>query len=80
LGFEALVDVGIIVIAHSRNPARKYAAQLLLDALTLKKRFLIPIDTYLEAYIITTKYLKLRSINAAKDSIKNPIREVPSLL
>ena len=49
LGFEALVDVGIIVLAHFRNPARKYAAQLLLDALTLKKHILIPVSTYLGA-------------------------------
>lgn len=35
LGFEALVDVGIIVLAHFRNPARRHAAQLLLETLTL---------------------------------------------
>jgi len=49
LGFEALVDVGIIVLAHYRNPARKYAAQLLMEALTLKRRILIPVNTYLGA-------------------------------
>jgi len=37
LGFEALVDVGLIVLAHSRNPARRYAAQLLMDAPMLKR-------------------------------------------
>jgi len=58
LGYEALVDVGIIVIAHFKNPAREYASKLLFDALTLKKRILIPTSTYLGAYIIMTKYLK----------------------
>ena len=66
LGFEALVDVGIIVIAHFRNPARKYVAQLLLDALTLRRRILIPVNTYLGAYIIMTRYLKLRRDRVAK--------------
>jgi len=45
LVFEALVDVGIIVIAHFRNPARRYAAQLLLDALILKSYTPIPVNT-----------------------------------
>jgi len=44
LGFEAVVDVGIVVIAYFRNPDRKYAAQLLLEALTLKKRVFNPSD------------------------------------
>jgi len=70
LGFEALADVGIIVLAHFRNPARKYAAQLLLDALTLKKRILIRVSTYLGAYIVMTRYLKLRSSHVAKALLK----------
>ena len=78
LGFEALVDVGIIVLAHFRNPARKYAAQLLLDALTLKKRILIPVSTYLGAYVIMTRYLKLRSDRAAKALLKTLSVESPA--
>ncbi len=78
LGFEALVDVGIIVLAHFRNPARKHAAQLLLDALTLKKRILIPVSTYLGAYIIMTRYLKLRSSHVAKALLKTISVESPA--
>jgi predicted nucleic acid-binding protein len=78
LGFAALVDVGIIVLAHFRNPARKYAAQLLLDALTLKKRILIPVSTYLGAYIIMTKYLRLRSDDVAKALLKTVSVESPA--
>jgi len=78
LGFEALVDVGIIVLAHFRNPARKYAAQLLLDALTLKKRILIPVNTYLGAYVIMTRYLKLRSDRVAKALLKTLSVESPA--
>ena len=78
LGFEALVDVGIIVLAHFRNPARKYAAQLLLDALTLKKRVLIPVSTYLGAYVIMTRYLKFRSDRVAKALLKTLSVESPA--
>ena len=78
MGFEAVVDVGIIVIAHFRNPARKYAAQLLLEALTLKKRVLIPVSAYLGAYIIMTRYLKLRRINVARALLKTLSIESPA--
>jgi len=77
-GFEALVDVGIIVLAHFRNPARKHAAQLQLDALTLKRRILIPVSTYMGAYIIMTRYLKLRSVDVAKALLKTPSVESPA--
>ena len=46
---EGIVDVGIVVIAHFRNPARKYAAQFLRDALTLKKRIVVPLIVYIGA-------------------------------
>ncbi len=77
MGFEAAVDVGIIVLAHFKNPARRHAAQLLLDALTLKKRILIPVNTYLGAYIIMTRYLKLRSTHVAKALLKTLSIESP---
>jgi len=73
-----LVDVGIIVLAHFRNPARKYVAQLLLDALTLKKRILVPVNTYLGAYVIMTRYLKLRSDRVAKALLKTLSVESPA--
>jgi predicted nucleic acid-binding protein len=78
LGFEALVDVGIIVLAHFRNPARRYAAQLLLDALTLKKHVLIPLNAYLGAYVIMTRYLKLRRDHVAKALLKTLSLESPA--
>ncbi len=78
LGFEAAVDVGIIVLAHFRNPARKYVAQLLLDALTFKRRILTPVNTYLGAYEIMTRYLKLRSDLVAKALLKTLTIESPA--
>lgn len=78
LGFEAAVDVGIVVLAHFRNPARSYAAQLLLDALTLKKRILIPVSAYLGAYVIMTRYLKLRGDRVARALLKTLSVESPA--
>lgn len=78
LGFEATVDVGIVVLAHFKNPARRYAAQLLLDALTLKRRILIPVSTYLGAYVIMTRYLKLRRDRVAKALLRTLSLESPA--
>ncbi|RJX15387.1 PIN domain-containing protein [Candidatus Bathyarchaeota archaeon] len=78
LGFEALIDVGIIVLAHFKNPAREHAAKLLLEALTLKKPVLIPLSTYLGAYVIMTRYLKLRKDSVAKALLKTLSLESPA--
>ena len=78
LEFEALVDVGIVVLAHFKNPAQEYAARLLLDALMLQKPILIPVSTYLGAYIIMTKYLKLRGTAVAKALLKTLSVESPA--
>lgn len=78
LGYEALIDVGIIVIAHFKNPARGYASKLLFDALTLKKRILIPTSTYLGAYIIMTKYLKIKREIVTKTLLKTLSLESPA--
>ena len=77
-GFEAIVDVGIIVLAHFKNPARKYAAQLLLDALTLEKPILVPLNAYLGAYVIMTRYLKLRRDRVAQALLKTLRLESPA--
>ena len=78
LGFEALVDVGIVVLAHFRNPARKYAAQLLMEALMLKRRILVPVSTYLGAYVVMTRYLKLRRDRVVKALLKTLSLESPA--
>ena len=77
-GFEAIVDVGIIVLAHFKNPTRKYAAQLLLDALTLGKPILVPLNAYLGAYVIMTRYLKLRRERVAQALLKTLRLESPA--
>jgi len=77
-GYEALIDVGIVAIAHFRNPAQKHAAQLLLDPITLKRRILIPVSTYLGAYIVMTRYLRLKKEKVAKALLKTLSLESPA--
>ena len=59
LAYEAIVDVGIIVIAHFKNPLENDALNLLKRILLFKIRALIPISTFLGASLIMVKYLKL---------------------
>ncbi|MEM2593503.1 MAG: PIN domain-containing protein [Candidatus Bathyarchaeia archaeon] len=77
-GLEAVVDVGIIVIAHFRNPARKYAAQLLLEAIAMKRPLLIPVSAYLGAYVIMTRYLGLRCDRVARALLETLSLESPA--
>jgi len=74
LGLEGLFDIGIVVMAHFRNPARRYAAQLLLEALTLKRYDIVPLSVYLGAYVIMTRYLRLR-----RDRVTRALMETLSL-
>ncbi len=59
LAYEAVVDVGIIAVAHFRNPLEEDALRLLKRILAFEVRALIPVSTFLGASIIMTKYLKL---------------------
>lgn len=77
-GLEGVVDVGIIVVAHFRNPARRHAAQLLQEALMLKRRIIVPLSTYLGAYVIMTRYLKLRRNRVARALLETLSLESPA--
>jgi len=57
--FEGVLDVGLIVIAHFENPARTYASDFLKEVLEVKRRCIIPLSTYLGAYIIMARYLRI---------------------
>ncbi|MEM1558424.1 MAG: PIN domain-containing protein [Candidatus Bathyarchaeia archaeon] len=54
---EGIVDTGIIVIAHFKNPARDEAFNFLKDVLLWRRRALIPVTTIMGAYHIMTEYL-----------------------
>jgi predicted nucleic acid-binding protein len=58
-GYEGVVDVGLIVLAHCENPAWSYARDFLREVLGLKRRCVVPLSTYIGAHVIMTKYLKL---------------------
>ena len=78
LGLEGVVDVGIIVMAHFRNPARRHAAQFLLEALTLKRHDIIPLSAYLGAYVVMTRYLRLRRDRVARALLETLSLESPA--
>ena len=59
MAYEAVVDVGIIVVAHFKNPLEEDALRLLKRILAFEVRALIPVSAFLGASVIMTKYLKL---------------------
>ncbi|MEM2843715.1 MAG: type II toxin-antitoxin system VapC family toxin [Candidatus Bathyarchaeia archaeon] len=68
---EGLVDVSIIAIVCFDNPLKEYAITFLSEALTQKKRIVIPVSSIIGAYHITTRYLK-----ASKISVKNVLEKL----
>lgn len=52
-----IVDVGIIAIAHFKNPAREKAFKFLSKVLRGEKKCLVPLTTFLGAYHVMTEYL-----------------------
>jgi predicted nucleic acid-binding protein len=61
---EGVVDVGLIVISHFENPAKKHALEFLKDVLLWRKRCLIPVTVFLGAYHILTNYLRVERVSA----------------
>lgn len=55
---EGTVDVSIIVPACFDNPLKKYAINFLAEALSRKRRVIIPVSAVIGAYHIATRYLK----------------------
>jgi hypothetical protein len=49
-----------VVIAHFENPAREEAFNFLREALTWRRRILIPVSTIIGAYHVMTEYLGVR--------------------
>jgi len=54
---EGIIDVSIIVPVLFENPLRELAVQFIADALSLKRKALIPTTSILGAYHIATRYL-----------------------
>lgn len=52
-----VLDVGILAIAHFKNPARKEAFNFLSEVLRGERKCIIPLTTFFGAYHILTEYL-----------------------
>ena len=76
---EAVVDTGIIVMAHFENPAQRSAVNLLSKILTGERRCLIPTSTLLGAYHIMTEYLGVEVVPAYKALTKTLETRSPAL-
>lgn len=63
---EGVLDVSVITVAHFDNPLRTLAMEFLRDALSLDRRILVPLSTFLGAYHILTRYLWVNRAIASK--------------
>ncbi len=72
-GYEAIVDVGVIVVAHFKNPLEEDALKLLKRILSFELRALIPLSLFLGASLIMTKYLRL-PFKDVNDKLRETLR------
>ena len=70
---NGVMDVSIIVPACFNNPLKEYAVNFIAEALSLKRRIIIPVTAILGAYHIATRYLKVSRLLVKKvlDGILN---------
>ncbi|MFX0065725.1 MAG: type II toxin-antitoxin system VapC family toxin [Candidatus Hermodarchaeota archaeon] len=61
---EGVLDTGIIVIAHHKNPIQKEMLDFLEEIISGKRRILIPLTAFVGAYHILTSYLKVSRYDA----------------
>jgi hypothetical protein len=54
---EGIVDVGAIVQSYFENPLKEQSISLLADAISRRRRLVIPVTEIIGAYHIATKYL-----------------------
>jgi len=64
-GFEATLDVNIIVLAMIENPAQEEALSLIEKVLKNKIKALIPTTVILGAYLVLVKYYRVERKKAA---------------
>ena len=56
---EGIIDVGPIVVAHCDNPAKELMVEFIGNVLMGKIRALLPVSTFIGAYHILTRYLRV---------------------
>jgi len=75
--FEAIMDVGPIVITHTKNPVQNEALEFLHKVLRLDVLCLIPLSVFLGAYLVMTKYLRVNRFEATKALVKTLSYDLP---
>jgi len=75
---EGVVDVDLIVISHFENPAKNHALEFLKDVLLWRKRCLIPVTAFLDAYLTLTNYLGVERVSAYEGLKKTLETKSPS--
>jgi len=73
IGYKGLIDVGIIVLSHCRNPAQNSALNFFTKVLKLEVPCIIPTSVIIGAYHVLTNYLKINPIDA-KNSLLNTLQ------
>ena len=75
--FEAIIDVGPIVISHTKNPVQEEALSFLCRVLGLDILCLVPLSTFLGAYLVMTKYPRVNRYEASRALIKTLLYNLP---
>ena len=75
--FEGIIDVGPIVISHTKNPIQDEALEFMRDVLTLKIRCLMPVSVFLGAYLVMVKYLRVDRNSASTALIRTLSLNLP---
>ena len=73
IGFKGIIDVGIIVLSHCKNPAQNSTLEFFTKVLKLEIPCIIPISTFIGAYHILTNYLKVKQ-EEVKNSLLNTLQ------
>jgi len=71
------MDVGPIVITHTKNPVQNEALEFLHKVLRLDVLCLIPLSVFLGAYLVMTKYLRVNRFEATKALVKTLSYDLP---
>lgn len=76
---EGVIDTGIVVLAHFKNPAMSEAFNFLRESLTWRKKALIPVSSIIGAYHIMTEYLGVSEVSACRALTKTLETRSPAL-
>jgi len=67
---DAVIDVGILAVGLSRNPATQYCLQVIEDAVRGRIRALIPYTVVFGAHYVLTRFYRVK-IKETNDLLRN---------